>query len=1014
MSHALVTVAAPIAVGKIAEAHARIEALGNPAADGLAQALGVLEREEGVHFASLHAIPPTDRQSAHGHLVLEFSADGAEDVAVARIVHSIGPQLQGVFELASDRGGGDLAGYLQARKVKLGQGWFGRAGLAFAGTPGMTVGRIRREAKLADHIAGQVGAQDSGLGPLQRLQLVREDVRSHPEHAWALETPTSLPIAPSSTILGLIAQMALSFVATYLWPLAIPLAVVLLFGLGSWLMGADASHAWADLAAANLPMKAWLIVHAAWGGLKWALGALMAFAIPVVAILAAVYALLRRKEQTDWLDERAPQRDVLAAILENENQLAHNHMVSVTQLKPGPIRMFTVKLAFWIIGQLALRKFLPGRLGEIGTIHFARWVTLPGGRDFVFFSNYGGSWESYLEDFITKAHNGLTAVWSNTLGFPRTQNLFQGGATDGERFKRYARRSMIPTPFWYSAYPTLTTDNIRTNATIRCGLAAAMTDEEAIAWLALFGSAARPPGKLESNQIQSLLFGGLGFMPYGTLLLVDLADDMPAARGWLRDIRAEIAFDDGRRLERKAVLTLGLGPGALAKAGLPGEAIETFPPAYLDGMTGPGRGRILGDVEDDEWWWRRSGAYDAAVLVYGSDARSAAALVRKIKKVTAGYGHAVERSLPLNPIPKARQDRVEPFGFVDGTSQPVIRGTYRGLRNADPIHLVEPGEFILGYPDNRGNIPPGPELAALHDPDNRLPIRGDITAFGSNIINAPREIGRNGSFLVIRQLEQDHDGFWAYCAAEAARLRTRLSEPYKITAEFIGAKLIGRWKDGSSLARNPYQPFTKADERLQHPTRRPASTTPLTPISPPPGDAPAAAAASSAPGKVAAKDAGSRRWANPEDNDFLFGAEDPQGLRCPFGAHIRRANPRDSLSPGSNEQIEISNRHRILRVGRTYAPQAGEKNGLMFMCLNGDIERQFEFVQQTWLGSETFHGLSGERDPLAGARAGCPNGFTMPTRDGPVRLSSMARFVTPRGGGYFFLPGKRLLEFLSE
>ena len=76
---------------------------------------------------------------------------------------------------------------------------------------------------------------------------------------------------------------------------------------------------------------------------------------------------------------------------------------------------------------------------------------LPNSKDFVFFSNYGGSWDSYLEDFITKAHEGLTAVWSNTVGFPRTENLFQKGATDGERFKRYARRSMLATPFWFSA-----------------------------------------------------------------------------------------------------------------------------------------------------------------------------------------------------------------------------------------------------------------------------------------------------------------------------------------------------------------------------------------------------------------------------------------------------------------------------------------------------------------------------------------------------------------------------------
>jgi deferrochelatase/peroxidase EfeB len=101
-------------------------------------------------------------------------------------------------------------------------------------------------------------------------------------------------------------------------------------------------------------------------------------------------------------------------------------------------------------------------------------------------------------------------------------------------------------------------------------------------------------------------------------------------------------------------------------------------------------------------------------------------------------------------------------------------------------------------------------------------------------------------------------------------------------------------------------------------------------------------------------------------------------------------------------------------VGRSYIPDQGQNKGLMFMCLNGDLERQFEFVQQTWLDSTTFHGLEGERDPLGGNKIGCPSGFTIPTRDGPVRLAPMARFVKSRGGGYFFLPGKKLLEFLSE
>ena len=140
----------------------------------------------------------------------------------------------------------------------------------------------------------------------------------------------------------------------------------------------------------------------------------------------------------------------------------------------------------------------------------------------------------------------------------------------------------------------------------------------------------------------------------------------------------------------------------------------------------------------------------------------------------------------------------------------------------------------------------------------------------------------------------------------------------------------------------------------------------------------------------------------------------PKRLRCPFGAHIRRANPRDSFDPGSNDQIAITNRHRIMRVGRVYQEKAGENPGLLFMCLNGDIERQFEFVQQTWLMSPSFHGLSCEKDPVLGDGETGACGFTIPSRDGPIALSPLPAFVTTRGGGYFFLPGKRLINYLSD
>ena len=153
------------------------------------------------------------------------------------------------------------------------------------------------------------------------------------------------------------------------------------------------------------------------------------------------------------------------------------------------------------------------------------------------------------------------------------------------------------------------------------------------------------------------------------------------------------------------------------------------------------------------------------------------------------------------------------------------------------------------------------------------------------------------------------------------------------------------------------------------------------------------------------------------DNDFLFGAEDPQGLRCPFGAHIRRANPRESFEAGSQEQLAITNRHRILRVGRRYRQKDGRDPGLFFMCLNADLERQFEFIQQTWLQAPSFHGLMDERDPVVGSRhpgASRPDdGFSIPTRETPVGLKAMPDFVRTLGGGYFFVPGRSVLRYLA-
>jgi len=110
--------------------------------------------------------------------------------------------------------------------------------------------------------------------------------------------------------------------------------------------------------------------------------------------------------------------------------------------------------------------------------------------------------------------------------------------------------------------------------------------------------------------------------------------------------------------------------------------------------------------------------------------------------------------------------------------------------------------------------------------------------------------------------------------------------------------------------------------------------------------------------------------------------------------------------------MSLSNRHRILRVGRPYKRPESNEKGLMFMCLNTDIERQFEFVQQTWLGNSNFHGLMGETDSLASGECPVSKKFTIPSDQGSVTLSGFQSFVTTRGAGYFFMPGRQALTFL--
>jgi Dyp-type peroxidase family len=273
--------------------------------------------------------------------------------------------------------------------------------------------------------------------------------------------------------------------------------------------------------------------------------------------------------------------------------------------------------------------------------------------------------------------------------------------------------------------------------------------------------------------------------------------------------------------------------------------------------------------------------------------------------------------------------------------------------------VVRAGEFVLGYVNEYGQRTERPMVPAAADPDRLLPRDAD----GSGAA----DVGRNGTYLVVRQLEQHVDAFWAYVAQATRGPDGAVDEARRM---HLAAKMVGRWPSGAPLVLDP-----DAD--------------------------------------------------NPEHsnaNDFTYHATDPQGLACPVGAHVRRANPRDSLEPGPGTpaSVAVNHKHRVVRRGRGYGDPAadggfaGVERGLHFMCINANIARQYEFIQHSWVNDPYFDLLDDSSDPLVGPLYAGGATFAVPALPVRKRYLDVPRFVRVRGGAYFFLPGIRALRYLAS
>lgn len=209
--------------------------------------------------------------------------------------------------------------------------------------------------------------------------------------------------------------------------------------------------------------------------------------LPVILLVLPVAALLLRfHERREVPDTASADPERVESLRNDEDFGVQNQIIAIGHFKRGWFRKITSILVLELADYLIRHVFTQGSLSGLNTIHFARWVTVDDRRRLFFTSNYDGSLESYMNDFIDQAAWGLNAIFSNGEGFPKTRFLFFDGIRDEQAYKRFLPTRQIPTQVWYSAYPHLSTQNLQNNAAIRADLFRSLNHAEAIAWLRRF------------------------------------------------------------------------------------------------------------------------------------------------------------------------------------------------------------------------------------------------------------------------------------------------------------------------------------------------------------------------------------------------------------------------------------------------------------------------------------------------------------------------------------------------
>ncbi|MGL1889231.1 MAG: hypothetical protein OCD76_22145 [Reichenbachiella sp.] len=444
----------------------------------------------------------------------------------------------------------------------------------------------------------------------------------------------------------------------------------------------------------------------------------------------------------------------------------------------------------------------------------------------------------------------------------------------------------------------------------------------------------------------------------------------------------------------------------LKKLGVPVHTLQSFPDEFIIGMRG--RRDILGDDDSSspEKWdkvWHQEIHLFVAITAPNDDQLEnkydeVVAISDKYDGVELLGGHAKAKGQDSSYYQEAsalydeqgQPTDKEHFGYSDGISNPFFKGMTSldgdliggGKKSSkdkngygDPLkestwEPLETGEFVLGYKDEADEWPVAP---------------------------FPPLMSRNGSFLVYRKLHENIASFNSYVKEKGKN--------YPGGEEELSAKFAGRWKNGV-----PITSFPDESEANKLAERRSLALHQM-------------AVAKTPEEKILAQK--EYLEVNKHFTGFDYN-DDIEGAKCPVGAHTRRVNPRGSLEFGADGAFEtpsaLADRRRIIRRGLPYGPSDATddqgEHGIIFMTIQANIKRQFEFVQQQWVNYGNDFKLANDKDVLLGnhhdgqGRAviqGDPK-----TGKCPHFLNEMPRFVDTRGGDYFFIPSLTALRLLAK